>query len=321
MENNINTRSAIWPEDNTFGIKISIIIPTLNAEKDIAPLIEALRTQTVKPDEIIIVDSESDDRTAEIVAGYGDAILIRIKRKDFNHALTRDMALRRSTGDYVIFMTQDAVPSKNTLIERLIYPFTLDEKIAISTARQLPRKNASFSESLIRNYSYPSISSIRSVLDIPKLGIRTFFNVSDCCCAYRRDIFLELGGFDFPVTTDEDFLFAARVINSGYKISYTADAEVIHSHSFTLKQQYRRNFLIGYELEKHKDILSGVSQEKEGMKMVKYVSLELLKHGRIFSFVRFGFDCMARLIGNKMGKRAYRKDKYMNGELSTKSER
>lgn len=287
--------------------KISVIIPTLNAEKYITPLIDSLKKQTIPPDEIIIIDSESDDRTAEIISGIEGVTLIQIKRKDFNHAITRDFAFRKSTGDYVIFITQDAMPANEYFVERIIKPFTLDDGIAISTGRQIPRPDAWPFEKLVKNFNYPSTSHIHSASDIPELGIKTF-NTSDCCCAYRRDIFLELGGFSFPVMTNEDMFFAASVINAGYKISYTADAEVIHSHNLTLKQQYRRNFIIGYEMEKHKDILCGVAQEKEGLKLVKYVSFELLKQGHIFSFVHFGFDCIARLLGNRMGRRAYRKE-------------
>ena len=109
-------------------------------------------------------------------------------------------------------------------------------------------------------------------------------------------------------------MFAARAINAGYKIAYAADAMVIHSHNLTLSQQYRRNFLTGYETERHKEYFCGVSQEKEGMKLVKHVSCELLKHGLILSFIRFGFDCVARLLGNKMGKRAFRKNKKLTQE-------
>ena len=215
--------------------------------------------------------------------------------------------LRESIGDYVIFITQDALPANEKFIENLIYPFSLDENIAVSTGRQIPRDDAWPFEKLVRNFNYPSQSRIRSAKDIPELGIKTFFT-SDCCSAYRRDIFLKLGGFSFPVMTGEDLYFAAKTINSGYKIAYAADAGVIHSHNFTLLQQYRRNFQIGYETEKHKDILCGVSQEKEGFKLVKYVSLELLKKGKILSFMRFGFDCVARLLGNRMGKRAWKKE-------------
>ena len=293
--------------------RISVIVPTLNAEKYLSSLISSLHNQTIHP-EIIVIDSESDDRTAEIASSYDFVKFVGIKRKDFNHALTRDKALRMSTGDYVIFITQDALPADELFIERIIYPFSVDDAIAVSTGRQIPRPDAVPFEKLVRTFNYPPVSNIRSSADIPTLGIKTFFT-SDCCCAYRRDIFLKLGGFGFPVSMSEDMFFAAKAIHAGYKVAYAHDAGVIHSHNLTLSEQYRRNFLIGYETEKHKDILAGVSQEKEGVKLVKYVSRELLKHGRVWSFIRFGFDCVARLLGNRAGKKAYRKEAQKNPGL------
>ena len=192
-------------------------------------------------------------------------------------------------------------------VENIIKPFTLYDDIAISTGRQIPRPDARPFDKLVRNFNYPSVSRIRSASDIPELGIKAFFT-SDCCCAYRRDIYEKLGGFDFPVKIAEDLFFGAKAINAGYKIAYVPEAGVIHSHNLTFLQQYKRYFLTGYELEKHKDILFGVSHAKEGFKLVRYVSTNLLKRGHIFSLVHFGFDCIARLLGNRMGRRAYRKE-------------
>ena len=290
----------------------SLIVPTLNAEKFLPSLFDILHKQTLPLHEIIIVDSESDDRTIELASQHPDVKILTVKRAEFDHGRTRDFALRESTGDYVIFITQDAIPADEYFVERLLAPFADDERIAISTGRQVPRDDASPFEKLVRNFNYPDKPRIRSASDISELGVKTFFT-SDCCCAYSRDIYEKLGGFDFPIMTAEDFLFAARAINGGYKIAYVPEARVIHSHNFTLRQQYRRNFLTGYETEKHKEIFCGASQETEGMKLVKYVSRELLKRGQVLSFVRFGFDCVARLLGNKMGKRAYRKEKNFSG--------
>ena len=283
-------------------------MPTLNAEQYISRLITSLHSQTIPPDEIIIVDSESDDTTIAEAQKFPDVKILTVQRSEFDHGRTRDTALRQSTGSIIIFITQDAIPADSHFIENITAPFSTDYKIAISAGRQIPRPDAWPFERLVRLFNYPPVSRIRSAADIPELGVKTFFT-SDCCCAYRRDIYESLGGFDYPIKTAEDFLFAARAINAGYKIAYTADAGVIHSHNLTLRQQYRRNFWTGYESERHKEYFCGVSQEKEGMRLVKYVSIELLKHGRILSFIRFGFDCVARLLGSKMGKRAFRKNK------------
>lgn len=289
--------------------KISIIIPTLNAEKELPDLLAALHNQKQPFDELIIVDSASTDNTVAICKQDESIQLIQIDRKEFDHGGTRDMTLRMSKGDIVVFMSQDAVPANGEFLGNLIAPLA-EDKVAVSTGRQLPKKNASYMEQLVRTFNYPAESQIRSKEDIPQMGIKTFF-CSNVCAAYNRQIYLELGGFEHPLKTNEDMFFAARAINAGYRIAYASDAFVYHSHNFTLKEQYKRNFIQGYEIERHKDMLSNVSQTSEGLKLFKFVSKDLLKKGRIFSFARFGFDCAARYYGNKAGKQMF-----LNGETN-----
>ena len=287
--------------------RISVIIPTLNGAEYIVNLIDKFNSQTIRPDEIVVVDSESDDNTVELCRNYDNVRVIEILRKDFNHGGTRDMALRTCNSDFVLFTTQDAVPNNEFYIENLLKPFE-DDNVAIASGRQIAREDAWQMEKLVREFNYPSVSHVRSKADLPQYGIKTYF-FSDVCSAYRKNIYEQLGGFENPLKTNEDMFFAAKIIENGYKVAYAADAEVIHSHNFSLKEQYKRNAVIGAELEKHKELLNGVSADAEGMKLVKYVSLKLLKKGRIFQFIRFGFDCCARKLGNAMGKRKSRRKK------------
>lgn len=278
---------------------ISLIIPTLDAEDYIENLLDRIKQQTCKVDEIIIVDSESTDNTVALCSKYENVRVISILRSEFDHGRTRDMALRESKGDYILFMTQDALPQDECYVENLLKPFS-DEDVALVGGRQVARSDAWKMEKLVREFNYPSASYVRSKEDISQYGIKTYF-CSDVCSAYRRDVYEKLGGFEFPLKTNEDMFYAATVIQSGYKVAYAADAVVIHSHNFTLKEQYKRNYIQGIEIEKHKELLGNVSQNAEGMRFVKYVSKELLKKGYVFSFIHFGFDCCARLIGSKLG--------------------
>lgn len=285
------------------SVKISVIILTLNAGKELSILLYSIFAQSIKACEVIIIDSESTDNTLEIAKSFSNVKVIQIERKNFDHGKTRDMALRISQGDIIIFLTQDAIPANNKLIANLIAPFD-DKNIAVTTARQIPKPNASNAEKLIRTFNYPTKSSIKSKEDIATLGIKTFFS-SNVCAAYNREIYLAVGGFEYPIKTNEDMFYAAKVIQKGYKIAYVSEALVYHSHNLTLLEQYRRNYLQGYEIEKHKTLLNSVKQESEGLKLVKYVSKELIKHGHILNFVYFGFDCLARFFGSRAGKKAF----------------
>lgn len=286
---------------------LSVVIPTLNAEDEIDSLLDTIEAQSLKPLDILVVDSSSDDSTVGEVAKHPCVNLVRIERKEFNHGSTRDMALRRSAGELVCFLTQDAVPASNLYLERLVAPFLADDSIALVTGRQLPKADARRFEQLVRKFNYPNVPSVRSKSDLPKYGIKTFF-ASDTCSAYRRTAYLECGGFDH-VNTNEDMLMAAKFIASGMKVAYEPRAEVYHSHNLTPSQQFARNRAVGFFLATHADDLMHASEIGEGGRLVKAVSSQLLREGNLVEFIAFGVDCCARLLGNRAGRRVARKER------------
>lgn len=288
-------------------MKISLVIPTLNAGEEIGDLLKRLLAQTVVPNEILVVDSASTDNTASIAKEYSGVRVLSIERKDFNHGLTRDMALREATGDIVCFMTQDAVPANDKFVENLIAPILSDGEIAISSGRQLPKADARRFEQLVRAFNYTDVSYVRSKADVSKLGIKTYF-ATDVCAAYRKTQYVELGGFG-KTNMSEDMLMAAKAINAGYKVAYAADAVVYHSHNLTLREQYQRNYAIGAFLETNKNVVKCESEVGEGSKLVKSVSKSLISERNIPELFAFGFDCAARLLGNRAGRRSARRNK------------
>ena len=286
---------------------ISVIIPTLNAEHEIEALLIALDRQSIQPNEILVVDSASEDKTIELVQKHKRVRLLEIDRHDFNHGTTRDMALNESSGDFVCFLTQDAVPVSDDYLKRLVAPMVEDPSIALVSGRQLPKADARRFEQLVREFNYPDSPSVRSKGDLEQFGIKTFF-ASDACSAYRRSSYLECGGFEH-VNTNEDMLMAARFIASGMKVAYEPRAEVYHSHNLTPSQQFARNRAVGFFLETHADDLMQASEIGEGGRLVKAVSSQLLREGNLVEFIAFGFDCCARLLGNRAGRRSARKER------------
>lgn len=292
--------------------RISLVIPTLDAEDCIESLLCKLLSQTRVPDEIVVVDSSSMDRTADIVRNLSQVNpcieLKVIDRKDFDHGGTRDDAFRKwTTGDFVLFMTQDAIPADDEYIERLLEPFK-NPRIAVVSGRQLPKSDARPFERLVRQFNYPEISFARGKEDIKTYGIKTFYT-TDVCSAYRRTAFLECGGFPRPCNMSEDMYMAAKLVAAGYLVAYAADACVYHSHNLTPSQQYSRNYAIGVFLEQNNDILMGASEVGEGTKLVKSVSSELVRSRQFGELFAFGLDCAARLLGNRAGRHDARKER------------
>ncbi|HJG31753.1 MAG TPA: glycosyltransferase [Collinsella ihuae] len=286
-------------------MSVSLIIPTLNAGSDIGALIDAILNQSRVPDEILVVDSTSEDRTVEIASSYREVEVEVINRRDFDHGLTRDKALRKTSGDIVCFMTQDAMPANNKFVERLIEPILGDSLIAISSGRQLPKADARRYEQLVRCFNYTEHSNVRSKADIPTLGIKAYF-ATDVCAAYRRSIYLELGGFG-QTDMNEDMLMAAKAVNAGWKVAYAANAEVYHSHNLTPRQQYERNRAIGRFLERNAEQLLCASEVGEGSRLAKNVAMTLLKEGNVPELFAFAADCVARFAGNRAGRSEIRK--------------
>lgn len=280
---------------------VSVIIPTLDAEDELSKQLAALKRQTLVPAEIIVVDSASNDSTQDIAGRDSDVTLLVINREDFNHGTTREMAFRRSIGEYVCFLTQDALPSDERYFENLLKQMIDDDEIALAYARQIPKGDARRYIELVQQFNYPDKSHIRDKHDLDSLGIKTYF-CSDSCSAYRRSALEGIGGIPSPCSTNEDMLAAARFIKAGYKIAYSANAKVIHSHNLTFYQQFKRNRAIGAFLKQHSDELNVSSEVKEGERLAGFVCGELISEHRFFEVARFGLDCVARYLGNLTGK-------------------
>lgn len=244
----------------------SVIIPTLNGERSLRPLLYALHEQTLPPAEIIIIDSSSDDQTIEIAREL-QCKIITIDRNEFDHGGTRNHGVSNAAGEIVVFMTQDAVPADDRLLERLIEPLS-GNRSAASFARQIALPEAAPPERFARLFNYPDAPSLKGIEDLPLLGIKAFF-FSDVCSAVRRTAYQEVGGFPERAIMNEDMILAAKLILDGHKIAYCPDARVLHSHNYGVRQYFRRYFDIGTSLNMNNWILQHGKAEGEGVRFVK----------------------------------------------------
>ena len=298
----IVTGIRIAEEGDWNKVKISLVVPTLNAGKYIEPLLKRLKEQNVPIDEIIVVDSASNDDTVDKAKAFEGVKVISIDRKDFNHGGTRDLAIQHTTGDFILCITQDALPCDSHYVERLIAPFAEDDRIAMASGRQVPRLDANPIEKLTREFNYPETCFVRSKDDIPRLGVKTFF-ASDCCSAYRRSAYEAIGGFDKHILINEDMKIAAQFIYGGYKIAYVGTAGVWHSHDYSLKQQYTRNFDVAAFMTMHPNLFGKISATSEGVKMVKWVEKKLLSRGRLFSAAYYIVESGVKFLANRKGRK------------------
>lgn len=281
-------------------MSVSVIIPTLNAGEQIDRLLDALLSQTAAPEEILVVDSQSDDDTAARAAAHPGVHVEVIAREAFDHGGTRDWALRRTKGEFVVFQTQDALPVERTCLERLLEPFAMPRVAAVG-GRQIAYPEARPFERLVRAHNYPAENRVWSAEDRERLGVRAYL-ISDVCAAYRREAYLSAGGFDHPIMTNEDMLMAEKLLSAGWSLAYSAEAAVFHSHRLSWRQEFRRNFIIGRTMKRYEHRFRCGSEMGEGMALVKDVLARLLREGKLAECVGFGWNCSARLLGNRLGR-------------------
>lgn len=284
--------------------KVDIIIPSYKPDKRFVKLMQKLERQTYPVNKIIIVNTEEQYYNQLI---YGTNFLVNnknievfhISKREFDHGKTRNKAINRSTAEYFVCLTQDAIPVNDFLVEELVHALEQPE-VAVAYGRQLPASDCDEIEKFTRNFNYPEESSVKSLEDMAVLGIKTYF-CSNVCAIYKRDIFQAIGGFTAHTIFNEDMIYAARAVKAGYRIAYAAKAEVIHSHNYTNKQQFHRNFDLGVSQSDFSEIFLEVPSETEGIKMVKKTALYLRTNGMKKLVFPLYVRSACKFIGYRLG--------------------
>ncbi len=285
--------------------KVDVIIPIYKPDKGFFDIMDMLLKQTVPVGRIILMNTE-ERYFNQLIYGttfkekYKNVVVYHHSKREFDHGNTRNRGVRHSEADVFVMMTQDAVPADEFLIEKLLEPLQM-EKAAISYARQLPRQGATEIESFVRSFNYPDGDMEKSEKDLERLGIKTFF-CSNVCAAYKREVFVELGGFVRHTIFNEDMIFASKAVRAGYSIVYASGAKVYHSHDYTNKEQFKRNFDLGVSQADHPEVFEGIPSESEGKKLVKLTRKHFLKEKKRKELLKFYVNCGFRLVGYKLGK-------------------
>lgn len=280
--------------------EIDVIIPVYRPGNTFRELLERLENQTVKPSRILLVNTEKQFFDEHCIEGFSNIEVIHISKREFDHGGTRHMAASRLSGEFFLFLTQDALPADDRLIEELHRPFSSD-RVAVSYARQLPATDCNVIERYVRSFNYGDESRIKTAEDLPELGIKTFF-CSDVCAMYRRSAYEESGGFVRHTIFNEDMILAGRLIQNGAAVAYCAQAQVIHSHNYSGRQQFHRNFDLGVSQAEHPEIFEGIRSESEGIRMVKQTAGYLIRTKKPYLLPRLVWQSGCKFLGYRLGK-------------------
>lgn len=289
--------------------QIDVIIPTYKPNKEFPELIERLQKQTVAPNKIILMNTGKELlepllKESRLLEKYDNIEIYHLRREEFDHGRTRHEGVGHSGSPYFLCMTQDALPENEEMIGYLLQALK-QEKMAVAYGRQLPRPESNILEQYTRYFNYPDKSLVKSASDLEKLGIKTYF-CSNVCAAYNREIYDRLGGFIRHTIFNEDMIYAAAAIKAGYQVAYQAKARVIHSHHYTGRQQFCRNFDLGVSQADHPEVFAGIPSEKEGKRLVVKLLRILWKKRKPIWIFPFLYETACKLLGYRLGK-AYKR--------------
>lgn len=279
--------------------RVSLVIPTLDPGPErLRTLLHALRTQEGVDLEVIVIDSSSTDGSAAMAT---EADVHRtIPREDFDHGGTRNAAAHLATGDVLVFMTQDALPSDPRTLERLIAPILANEATA-AYARQVAPPTTSLLERIARELNYPDTSARRTLADVETLGIRAFM-LSNVASAVDRQAFEALGGFPDRTPFNEDLFLGSAILGSGGTIAYVADAVVEHGHTYTLAGLVRRYFDNGVSLTAAPEPLRSSRTSGSGFSFSLRQASGLLQARRPDLLPRWLLETGAKWVGFRLGR-------------------
>jgi len=228
------------------GHRAAIVIPAKNAAGKIETCLDAIFSQRYVPGfEVLVVDSGSSDETPDIVRRY-PARLLQILPEEVSHGGTRNLGASQTTGEFIVFLTQDAFPVGHDWLQNLVAPFDLDDTIAGCFGPHVAHVDADPVDAwnLERHFANfgPRLRIFR--LDAEHESeyrqlewIYDFF--SDNNSALRRSIWER---YPLPrVDMAEDQHWMKMVMRHGYAKAYSPDAVVAHSHSYSI-WQWTRNW-------------------------------------------------------------------------------
>jgi len=285
---------------NSKLLGVSLLIPTLNAGKEWLNILKRVDRQSIQFKSKIIIDSGSVDNTVLLATRFGFDV-ISIEKSEFNHGKTRQQLVDSAgDADICVFLTQDALLASDFSVENLVKSF-IDGQVGVAHGRQLPHENAKTLETHARLFNYPAESQLRSLEDRDKFGFKTIF-CSNSFAAYRKSVFESVGGFPFDSIMGEDTIVAAKMLSAGYKIAYVADATVHHSHTYSVKEEFKRYFDTGVFHAQNSWLFVGFGKPRgEGLKFVRS-ELNYAAKNDFKSIFKSIISTGAKWMGYKSGK-------------------
>lgn len=208
--------------------KISFIATVFNEEKNIKKFLESILNQTKKPDEIIIVDGGSKDKTYKILKEYSkrNKKIRVIQKEGANIAKGRNLAISKAKGEIIFVSDAGCVINKDWIKETL--KFFPEADVVVGNYKAIVKNNFEYFQSkiVIKEVNRPSRMSSRNI-------------------AFKKICWKIVGGYPENFLTGEDTAFNLRLRKKGFKIKVNPNKLVTWEMRSNLIQFLRQFYLYG----------------------------------------------------------------------------
>ncbi len=196
-------------------MKISVIIPTYNRAALVLKSIQSVQEQSLKIDEIIVVDDGSSDNTAEVLEGF-NIKYIYIKNQGVSTA--RNIGIKEARNPWLAFLDSDDTWNKNK-IKTHVNLHKKDTKILASYSEETWIRNNKIIK--LKSYQEKEEPTFINSLRLCKIGVSSFF------C--HKSIFEDISFFDESLRACEDYDLWLRILYK-YKIAFIKE-ELVNKYA------------------------------------------------------------------------------------------
>ncbi len=195
-------------------MKVSIIATVKNEENNIKKFIESIIKQTKKPNEFIIFDGGSNDKTFNILENYSKKYkwIKLYKKNNITIGKGRNLAIKKSKNNIIAVTDAGCILNKNWLKE-ITNPFKNKEIYVVGGVSKSYYTN---------NFEY-----IQGLISITNLNIKnvTVLSISNRSIAFRKNVWEKIKGYPNS-STGEDTKFCLDIYEKKYKFFFAKKAIV-----------------------------------------------------------------------------------------------
>lgn len=241
-------------------MKVSLVTTIYNEEQTIEGFLESIGQQTVLPDEVIVVDGGSTDKTMGRIKSYklrmkseGRKLDLKVFVKKGNRSVGRNEGILRAANEIILFSDAGCLLDKNW-VKEIVKPF-IDHSTEVVAGYYEARTETVFQKCLAPY-----------ALTMPdKVNPKSFLPATRSM-AIRKKVFEEMKGFDVRYSHNEDYVFARKLRLEGRTIIFVPTAVVYWIPRRTFKEAYIMFWRFAYG-----DAEAGIVRPKVVLLFLRYI--------------------------------------------------